>query len=241
MPGIAAGPGIIVLRPDEFATTAARLLAETIVEAVRARGRCAIALSGGTTPGPVYRALGAAPIADLVPWDCVDIYFADERAVPPDDPESNFRMVLDTLLDDLPITPSQVRRMEVERQSLAAAADAYERVLPERALISLILGMGSDGHTASLFPRSVAVLEKVRTVVPATSSRPPVHRLTITPPVIAAARIVVMLVTGESKAATVARVLDRPYDPSAFPAQLAQDGTWILDRAAASMLPRKGD
>src|SRR5436853_390577 len=100
MCGIAPGPGIIVLDPDQFAPSAARLLAETIAAVVEARGTCSVALSGGSTPRPVYQALGSLPISDLVPWDAIEIFFADERSVPPHDPESNFGMVLEALLDD---------------------------------------------------------------------------------------------------------------------------------------------
>ena len=170
------------------------------------------------------------------------MYFGDERAVPPDHPDSNFGMARRTLLDHVPVRSDQVHRMAADRPDLAAAADDYARLLPP-CLDILLLGMGPDGHTASLFPGSAALSETERLVVAVPAPPPPiapqVARMTITPPVIDAARQVVMLVTGEGKAALLARVLDGPPDPAALPAQLARRGTWIVDRAAATQLHRR--
>jgi 6-phosphogluconolactonase len=125
--------------------------------------------------------------------------------------------------------------MEAERPDREAAAREYERALPPR-LDVLVLGMGPDGHTASLFPGSAALDERRRLVVPVVGARPPAERLTITPPVIEAARRVAVIATGGDKAAMVARAIDGPLAPNAVPIQLARRGVWFLDRAAAARL-----
>ena len=205
--------------------------------AVAERGRCAMALTGGTTPAPVYRALALLPD---IPWSAVDLFFGDERAVPPDDPESNYRMVAETLLATAPIPPGQVHRMVAERADLAAAAAAYAQLLPP-SLDILLLGMGPEGHTASLFPGSPALAETLRTVVPVHGPKPPPVRLTITPPVIASARSIYLLITGSGKAAMVAQAIEGSQDWNAMPVQLARRGTWLLDDAAAALLHPLGE
>ena len=208
-------------------------LADGIRRAATARGVCRVALAGGETPRPVYVAL--ATTARAIPWDRVEIFFTDERAVPPDDPQSNYRMVRETLLASVGLPERQVHRMEAERADLAAAAHAYEAQLPPR-LDVLLLGMGADGHTASLFPGDAALSERERRVVPVASGAAPSHRLTITPPVVALARRVAVLAAGSEKAETAARALEGPFSPLEVPVQLALAGTWFLDHAAAARL-----
>jgi 6-phosphogluconolactonase len=128
--------------------------------------------------------------------------------------------------------------MEAERPDREAAALAYARLLPSRIDV-LLLGMGPDGHTASLFPGSAALHERERLVVPVVGAKPPAERLTITPPVIEAARKVAVLAAGEDKAAMVARAVEGPLEPEAVPAQLARRGVWFLDRAAAARLTER--
>jgi 6-phosphogluconolactonase len=159
----------------------------------------------------------------------------NERAVPPTDPASNYRMAREALIGRVGLTEERVHRMEADDPDLEAAAARYAARLPER-LDVLVLGMGPDGHTASLFPRSPALHETARKVVPAQSPVPPVHRLTITPGVIASARRVAVITAGAAKAPLLAQVLRGPWRPEEFPAQLAREGTWIIDRAAASGL-----
>lgn len=229
---------VVVEETDSFPRQVAEWLAETMARKLASSGRCTIALSGGGTPRPVYAALAAPDLASGIEWRKIDVYFGDERAVPPDDRESNYRMATDALLSHLPIPESHVHRIEAERRDLDAAADAYAQALPE-ALDVLVLGMGADGHTASLFPGSPALSERQRRVVVVASPKPPRQRVTITPPVIAAAREVVMLVTGGDKAATVARALDADAPPpSHLPAVLARHGVWFLDPPAAARLAR---
>ena len=208
-----------------------------MADVLAARGRCALALSGGATPQPVYAALAGPDLASRIAWNGVDVYFGDERAVPRDHADSNFRMAMEALLSRVPIPAARIHRMEADRPDLDAAAAAYGDQLPP-ALDVVVLGMGADGHTASLFPGSPALAERQRRVVAVEGPKPPRRRLTITPPVIAAARHVVVLVTGKEKAAAVARALDDHTPPSEIPAALARHAVWFLDRAAAGRLAR---
>lgn len=221
----------VVDRPD-FARTAAGRIARLLADAAAARGTATLALVGGTTPRPVYEALAAR--VD-VPWQQVRVYFGDERAVPPDDPESNFGMARETLLAHVPIPATQIHRMHAEAADAEAAARAYEELLPD-ALDLVLLGIGEDGHTASLFPGAAAVTERVRRVLFVTGPKPPPRRLTITPQVIARARATLVLAAGAAKAEAVARALEGADDVIGCPAQLARAGYWVLDRAAAAKL-----
>lgn len=222
----------VVPEPADVARPAAEWLEAEIVAAIRARGGCMLGLSGGRTPEPVYRELALAADID---WRRVSVFFADERAVPPDHPDSNYRVVRSALLSRVPIPAAAVHRMEAERPDRDAAAREYERLLPS-ALDLLVLGIGGDGHTASLFPGSAALDEGRRLVLPVVGTKPPADRMTITPPVIEAARRVAVIATGADKAAMVARALEGPLSPTQVPAQLARRGAWFLDRAAAAKL-----
>ena len=223
---------IVVSQPPELARQAAGWLDLEVSSAIAERGSCALGLAGGRTPDPVYRELASGSSID---WRQVDVFFGDERAVPPDHPDSNYRMVHLALLSRVPIPAAQVHRMEAERADREAAAREYERALPPR-LDVLVLGLGSDGHTASLFPGSAALDERRRLVVPVVGPKPPAERLTITPPVIEAARKVAVIATGNDKAAMVARAIEGPLEPKAVPAQLARRAVWFLDQAAAARL-----
>lgn len=214
---------------------AALWIAQAIREAVRERGHCAMALAGGTTPGPIYRELATPPLAREVEWPLVEVYFGDERAVPPNHSDSNFHRVHEWLLAHVPIPETGVHRMAAERPNLEAAAVEYDHALPPR-LDLLVLGLGPDGHIASLFPGSPALAERLRRVVPVSAPQPPQWRLTITPPVIGAARKVAVVAVGQKKAAVVARALTGELDPVQVPAQLARHGAWFLDPQAASAL-----
>jgi 6-phosphogluconolactonase len=223
---------IVVSPPVELARQAAGWLDLEVSNAIAERGSCALGVAGGRTPDPVYRELASGSSID---WQQVEVFFGDERAVPPDHPESNYRMVHLALLARVPIPRRQVHRMEAERPDREAAAREYERLLPPR-LDVLILGMGPDGHTASLFPGSAALDERRRLVVSVVGPKPPAERLTITPPVIEAARKVAVIATGDDKAAMVARAIEGPFAPTAVPVQLARRGVWFLDQVAAARL-----
>ncbi len=170
-----------------------------------------------------------------VPWNLVHVYFGDERAVPPDHSDSNYRMAKESLLSRVPIPGAQVHRPAAEQQDRDAAARAYESILP--AIFDVVLlGIGEDGHTASLFPGSAALGETERRCVAVIGPKPPPERLTLTPPVLEQARALVMLATGAGKAEPVERALFGAWDPVGTPAQLARRGTWFLDPAAAKFV-----
>lgn len=226
----------VVAPAEALAREAATWIAGVIREAIAERGACALALAGGRTPVPVHAALAADPRRGSIDWSRVEIFFGDERAVSPTDPESNYGLAMEALLRHVPVPPARIHRMEAERADLEAAADEYAALLPP-ALDLLLLGIGGDGHTASLFPGSSALRERRRLVVPVQGPKPPPTRLTITPPVIRAARMTAVLASGAGKAAAVARALDERTAVSEVPARLARDGVWFLDPGAASALP----
>jgi 6-phosphogluconolactonase len=234
-----SGPSPLVVKD---ARALARRAAERVVEitraAVAARGSARVALAGGSTPRATYEVLAGSALSQALPWGAVLWFFGDERAVPPSDPESNYRLAAETLFAGRPEALARAHRMRAEAEDAHAAAREYEALLPER-LDLLLLGMGEDGHTASLFPGSAALGEREARVVPSVSPRPPRGRLTITPPVIASAREVVVLVAGEAKAEVLARVLEGPLDTAALPVQLARERTFLVDAAAARRLTRR--
>lgn len=222
------------MAPDgSYARWAASELAASIREAAATTtGPVSVALAGGSTPRPVYESL--AGTSD-VPWDRLEVFFGDERAVPPADPESNYGMARAWLLDRVPIPTARVHRMKAEAEPLPAAAREYGRALPQ-ALDLVLLGIGIDGHTASLFPRADTLLVDAW-VAPALAPDPPRRRLTLTPRALGRALRLIVLASGEEKAGPVARALTGVWDPIRCPAQLARRGTWLLDPASASELP----
>jgi 6-phosphogluconolactonase len=225
---------LVVVERAAFASSAARRLVAEIRRVLETRERCSLALSGGSTPKVVYEGL-AAELPDREPWSRIDVFFGDERCVPPGDPASNYRMAREALLGRVPIEPSQVHRMEGERADHDEAARAYAAILPQR-LDLLVLGLGVDGHTASLFPGAPALAESHRRVIAVSAPSSPRERLTITPPVIRDARLTIGLVAGTAKAGALARVIDGPYTPDRTPGQLARAGLWIADSAGAARL-----
>jgi 6-phosphogluconolactonase len=221
----------------ELRRISAEVLARKIQAAIQARGRCTLALSGGSTPGPVYEELGDSDLSKYVSWSQLEVYFADERAVPMDHPDSNYRLVKETLLRSHPEVLGQAFRMPADAPDRDQAAKRYARKLPD-PLDILVLGMGPDGHTASLFPGSPALDEREQRVVAVTAPKPPPERMTITPPVIEAARAIVVIASGAEKAGVLSRAIAGETDPRDVPAQLARRGTWVVDQAAAGDLAR---
>lgn len=235
---------------DALSRAAAEETSALVRGAVRARGWCSIALSGGSTPKRLFEVLAqAGGDAAALPWEYVDLWWGDERTVPPDHDDSNFRMAREALIDPLALPASHVHRMAGEHTDPEVAAHAYSRelvgALGSPPIFDLVLlGLGSDGHTASLFPGSPALRETTRWVVANPVESPLVGgqtvRLTLTAPVINAARHVWFLVAGADKAAATAAVLEGPRDPERYPAQLVapSDGEllWWVDAAAAAQL-----
>jgi 6-phosphogluconolactonase len=216
----------VLASESAWVEAAAVHVVDEIRGAAERRGHCHLCLAGGSTPKAVYQALAHMDL----PWHQVTVTFGDERCVAPDHPESNYALAREALLGT--VYPAAVHRMRGELPDRDAAARAYETLLPDR-LDVLLLGMGADGHTASLFPGGS--WPEGRRVVPVYGSKPPPWRLTITPLVIAAARHIVVLVRGTSKAAAVARALQGPLDPDALPIQHAMRGAWFLDAEAAAL------
>jgi len=226
--------------PQVAARAAAERIVTTASAAIARSGAVWLGLSGGRTPETLYRLLATPGMARRVDWQRVWFLFADERDASPTEPESNYWLARKLLIEPLGAPPEHVCRMKADARDLEAAAREYEPRL-EQPLDLLLLGVGEDGHTASLFPGSPVLEEKVRRVAPVYDSpRPPPRRLTITPRVIAAARAVLVLVTGTAKAAAVGRALEGDVAPAAVPARLLRDGLWYVDRAAASALAPRG-
>jgi 6-phosphogluconolactonase len=220
-------------------------------EAVADSGRARIAISGGSTPKAVFETLAdpTLPWHSRMPWGSLDLYWVDERCVPPDHAESNYRMTREALLNKVPLLPGQIHRMEGELEP-ERAADRYESELrnsfrlegAERPRFDLIaLGMGSDGHTASLFPYTEALHELDRLVAANRVPQKDAWRITLTWPVIDHASSVFFLVAGADKAEILKEVLTGPRDPERLPSQLIWPVsgilTLILDKAAAALLP----
>ncbi len=240
---------IIVEQTDGEATEFAAVLFQSIVcESVAQKGACCVALSGGTTPHMLYHRLARSVVQDEVPWSSVDVFFGDERDVPQDDVESNYHTVQRALLDHVPIPPGRVHVMCADADDLDAAAVEYERTIREVVKTDggktprfdlILLGMGADGHTASLFPALRKTLDEQKKLV--TAHFVPVlgrSRMTFTLPLINAARNVIILVTGADKAGAVAAVLGEDKDASAtlpVAGVRPSDGRlfFILDASAA--------
>ena len=243
---------IIRVFPDSEAlnTAAAREFVRCAGEAIAARGRFTVALSGGSTPKRLYQILAAEPFRSQVDWGRVEFFWGDERCVPPDHPESNYRMAREAMLAQLSIPAEHIHRIEAERSDLDTAARDYEAILARLfgvnaggqppALDLILLGMGPDGHTASLFPHTKALDETNRWVVANHVPQLNTDRLTLTRPILNRAQEVLFLVAGADKAERLAEVLAGPADPKRLPSQSMQpDGqlVWFVDRAAAARLP----
>jgi 6-phosphogluconolactonase len=241
------------VEPDAaaLARRATQYLVEMAGEAVAGYGRARIAISGGTTPVATFRLLAdrSKPWHARMPWEKLDLYWVDERTVPPSDADSNYRMTREALLDHVPLQPEQIHRIEGELEPEAAAA-RYESDLrnsfrlegAETPRFDLVaLGMGNDGHTASLFPNTEAIHALGRLAVANQVPQKDTWRITLTWPVINHARSVFFCISGADKAAMVKEVFTGPWDVERLPSQLIWpiSGilTVILDKAAAALLP----
>jgi 6-phosphogluconolactonase len=237
--------------PQELFEAAAEEVVRTANEAVAQRGRFTIALSGGSTPKNLYNLL-ATNARTALPWDRMFFFWGDERHVPPTDPESNYQMVEEAMLSKIPVAAGNVFRIKAENPDAAAAAEDYEQTLKKFFALEpgqfpsfdlILLGMGPDGHTASLFPGTAALQEKSRLVVANWVEKMKTHRITLTLSVLNAARCVTFLVSGTDKATVLREVLEENVPAEQYPAKLVKpsDGKliWLIDRAAASQLTNK--
>ena len=242
----------IVNDPAEICRTAAGEIQRMADRMAMATKPITIALSGGSTPRGLHALMANEPIIrDGLPWQYLHFFWGDERHVPPDDPQSNYRMAYETLFSPASIPAENIHRVCGEEPDAALAAENYEQEL--QAFFGLeagqlprfdciLLGMGPDGHTASLFPGTEALHETTRLVVANWVEKFETHRITLTVPVLNQADLVIFLVSGAEKAETLKEVLQGDYRPDRFPAQLIRPDNgrllWIVDRAAASCLTK---
>jgi 6-phosphogluconolactonase len=236
----------IAIYPDipTLSQQAAQFTLRVANESIVDRGRFTIALTGGTTPAELYGLLGNEPLRSQIDWQLVHLFWGDERCVPPDSPDSNYYLAQKTLLTKISIPESQIHRMPADWPDRDAASQAYsvdmQRTFHTNGIpgFDLIhLGMGPEGHTASLFPHQASLHEKQRLVMPVTVPKPPPDRLTFTPPLLNAARNVLFLVTSKDKADALQAVLEGEYQPDEYPAQIVRptngELVWMLDKEVA--------
>jgi 6-phosphogluconolactonase len=235
---------------EELSEAAAGEFSRIACDAIAARRRFLVVLTGGSTPRRLYELLTTDRYRHRVAWDRVEFFWGDERAVRPDDRDSNFRMADDILLEPLAIPRAHIHRIEGERNDLDAAALAYEREIarvfgalpdgPPPAFDLVLLGMGTDGHTASLFPGTDVSAQTSRWVVSQYVAAIAANRVTMTPRLLNAARQVMFLVAGAEKADALALVLEGVRDPQRLPARMIEPTSgvlvWFVDRAAAARL-----
>jgi 6-phosphogluconolactonase len=245
-----AGQPQVYPDPATLARAAAELFRSVAAVAVGARGQCSVALSGGSTPRAMFQLLAEPPFREAIDWSRLEVFWGDERCVPPDDERSNYRMADEALLSKVPVPADHVYRIRGEAEDLEAAASEYEaeirRVVPAwpsgvPAFDLVLLGLGADGHTASLLPGSRLIEETERLVAVTDIQREGTTRLTITAPLILKARTIAVLVAGQDKAEALHEVLQGAYAPERYPAQLLRarsDVRWLVDAAAGSSRSR---
>jgi 6-phosphogluconolactonase len=240
---------MISVYPDleALSRAAADLFAERVARAVADHGRSAVLLAGGETPCRTYKLLAEKPLRDKVPWGGLHLFWGDERSVPPDDPRSNSRMIHRALLDLVPVPAGQVHPIPGDRDP-RQAADEYEELLrrffagavPRFDLV--LLGLGDDGHTASLFPDSQVLEERKRWASATRRAGEEICRVTLTPTLINQADLVIFLVAGDDKATILREVLEDHPDPRSRPARMIMpeqgELRWLVDQSAARLLRR---
>jgi 6-phosphogluconolactonase len=244
--------------PEELALKAARLFARLADQYVIGCGRFTVALSGGSTPKAMFSVLSAEPFLDTVPWSSIYFFWGDERCVPPDHPDSNYRMTSETLLSKVPVPPANVFRIPAEVPDPDRAAEEYTATLTQFFLTGpanrtgtaplssvprldlVFLGMGPDGHTASLFPHTAAIEAGEQIAVANYVEKFKTHRITLTAATINNARNVTFVAAGQDKAETLRSVLEGSYQPNVYPSQLIRPRNgallWLVDEAAARLL-----
>jgi 6-phosphogluconolactonase len=240
----------ILTNIDAIAKRAAQDFVQSATQAVSEKGSFTVALAGGSTPKALYSLLASdAALRSQVPWDKMYVYFGDERSVGPDHADSNFRMATETMLSKVPLKPEQVFRIKGEYKDTEKAAQEYEQVLRTSFKIAegqfprfdlVFLGIGNEGHTASLFPGTKALHETKRLVMRNWVGKLYTNRITLTAPAINSAARVIFMVTGADKTLALKGVLEGPYEPEQLPAQLIQAPNgkliWLVDTVAGGML-----
>jgi 6-phosphogluconolactonase len=229
---------------EALSQAAAQLVVDSAREAISATGRFTIALSGGQTPKRTFEVLAEPPFAGEISWPRVHVFWVDERCVPPDDARSNERLARTALLDRVPIEPSRIYPIRCAGNPLAAAArydaELRQHAGPDGRLDLVLLGLGDDGHTASLFPGTAVVAEQTRWASEVFLASQQMFRVTMTAPFINRAARIAFLVAGAGKAPVVRDVMYGPLDPVRLPAQLIQPAggelRWLLDREAAAFV-----
>ena len=238
----------VLTTPQELFASAGEEVVRLANEAIGARGRFTIALSGGSTPKSLYNLL-ATNARTALTWEKMFFFWGDERHVPPTDPESNYRMAQEAMLSKVPVPPANIYRLATENPDAEAVAEDYESTLRKFFQIEagqiptldlILLGMGPDGHTASLFPGTAGLKERSRLVIANWVEKLKTHRLSFTLPVLNAAHCVAFLVSGTDKAPALKSVLEENVSGEQYPAKLVNPSNgkliWFLDRAAASGL-----
>ncbi len=242
---------IIVENPEKLAVAAAREFLRLAVEAVQAKGFFTAILSGGQTPKGLYELLASKshPFRESIPWDGIHFFWGDERHVSPHNPDSNFRMVEEAMLSKVPVIRDNVHRIKAENPNAVGVAEDYEQLLKEYFHLKtgevprfdlVLLGMGGDGHTASLFPGTSALNNREHLVAASWVEKFNSYRITLTPAVLCNANRIIFLVSGEEKAETLKSVLEGEYQPERLPAQFIRPVSgkllWLLDRSSARLL-----
>jgi 6-phosphogluconolactonase len=232
--------------PQALAQLAAGRIVKASAESIGRKGSFAIALSGGSTPKATFGLLAAEPLRSQVDWTKWDVYWGDERCVPPDHPDSNYKMAVDAMLSKVPVRQSSIHRMKGEIDPNAAAIE-YGRLLKEKfgdgGMDMVMLGMGPDGHTLSLFPGTTALAEKNHRCVANWVEKFKTFRVTMTAPFVNKARQICIIVAGADKRDRVREVIEGPYEPERLPIQLINPAPaggeliWLMDKAAAGAVP----
>ncbi len=237
----------VLLDAESLAQAAAEIVVQKAQSVLAGRGQFNLVLSGGSTPRRLYQLLAAEPYRDQINWLNVHVFWGDERCVPPDHLDSNYRLAKEALLDHIPLPPENIHRINGELEPIAAAQDYQEELAnhfgdAEPSFDLVLLGMGDDGHTASLFPHTSALQETTRWVIANYVSQKQVWRITLSAAAINAASTVMFLVAGADKAIALKDVLQGEHHPQERPSQLiaprSGDLHWLVDQAAANLLKR---
>ncbi|HET6880536.1 MAG TPA: 6-phosphogluconolactonase [Pirellulales bacterium] len=245
----------VVADREALSQSAAKKFLELSRAAIKARGHFSVALSGGSTPRDFY-ALLADPDAEFrgqLAWDKLHFFWGDERHVPPDHADSNYRMAFEAMLSKAPVPQTNIHRIQAELSDAEAAARAYEEELRRFFKVGeggsphfdlALMGLGPDGHTASLFPQTAALHERDRWVVANWVQKLHKHRITLTVPALCPSANILFLVAGGDKATALRDVLHGPFHPDQWPAQIFRNCTspvtWLIDQLAARQLPKRG-